>query len=157
MRPNHLLKLTAAAAVVSATTGAFATDTKDYPGVTCVQLDGSVAANLYGAVYNSFPSTSQDFMCPLVRDATNINSGYFKVIDHGAYTRVSCTINAESAYGGTFSGDWYYNLTGGTSDNWQTIPFFSVDAYDYYYAICTLPAENFGVYSYLDNIHVVEN
>ena len=145
-----------------ATAQASATDSKQYPGAVCRQEYGGVFGYYDGSVANG-GTDAMRLMCPLVRDATNINSAIVNVYDRNGDTDFECELNGETTYAGWFSGTTLVTSTdtenggGFYQSNFTTLHFGSIGTNDYYYLECTVPEVWNGNYSHLGSISVTEN
>jgi hypothetical protein len=138
-----------------------AVDGKNYPGSNCVRVSG--ATPIYGesAIGNPSTTTGLSVDCPAVKDATNIQSGWVRVIDNHTTQVVSCTLVCVSRSGTTTSSCVRQDFSTGSSASVQELSFGSLTCLGcnnraHYYYSCYIPPTQAGT-SWIRTYQVLEN
>jgi hypothetical protein len=138
-----------------------ALDGKNYPGSMCVRWSGtSTPIYNFSAIGNPSATTDLRLDCPVIKDATNISSGWVRVIDQHYSDNVGCNLNSLYRSGGSYVGWWTPWVSSvGSSGNPQHLGFGSVGANSltHYYYSCRIPPTYGGNLSYITSYNVTEN
>ncbi len=166
MKPRHLLtawKMArfAMGIVALSAVQVHAVDGKNYPGSLCVRWSGtSTPVYNFSAIGNPSATTELRVDCPVVKDASNIQSGWVLVVDQHDNDGIGCNLNSLYRSGGGYAGwstPWVSSV--GRSDDAQPLGFGSVGSNNltHYYYSCRIPPTDAGRISYITSYHVREN
>jgi len=144
-------------ASISAST-AYAVDGKNYPGSMCVRWNGGTPVYDGSSIGNSSPSTPLYLDCPAVKDATNIRSGWVRVIDRHYSENVRCNLVVSETIGTGHPLGW--QSSNGSNNQQQILRWNSgagAQNHSYYYYSCVIPPAYNGARSYINSYQVQEN
>jgi hypothetical protein len=138
-----------------------AVDGKNYPGSLCVPWSGPTPIFGESAIGNPSTTMALRVDCPAVKDATNIQSGWARVIDNHTTAPVSCTLVCVSRSGTTSSACTRTASSSSNSASVQHLSFSSLtctgcNSLAHYYYSCTIPPTQAGT-SWIRTYQVLEN
>jgi hypothetical protein len=138
-----------------------AVDGKNYPGSMCVRWSGtSTPVYNFSAIGNPSSTTWLYLDCPAVKDASNIASGWVRMLDRHYSSNISCRLYSVYASTGGYYG-WVTPVVSstGSSANPQHRPFGGIggNSIAHYYYSCSIPPTYSGYVSYITSYQVSEN
>lgn len=160
MKTRNYIRATAAIGTLLVANAASAFDDKTFPGTVCFPTGatGTWLSVSHGSVFNTSTNASQNVTCPLVRDGASIQFANAKVWV-GTSTPVSCTLHGQSGSGSFFVlEDQTKSASKPTNslNEFQAMVFGPFGTYDHYYADCTIPKAESGLFSHIASFYLEE-